>query len=623
MAAGDPMTTRRSFLKNSLKAGAGASALVCAGARLWAATPLAATDPLSEFGYGDVTLAPGRAQTQFEQTQTVLLGMDEDALLRPWRLRAGIAAPGGPLGGWYDEVPLNKTPSGGDGFAPAHAFGQWLSALARGYAVTGDPAAKAKLQRLLALYRPAISGKFYKNFRFPAYNYDKTVIGLIDAHEFAQVPNAFDLLDQVTDAAEPYLPPRALDRDEVQRKWRASVGENTTDDYTWDESYTMPENLYLAATRGAGERYRRMAPRYLLNETWFDPLSKNKNILAGHHAYSFCNSLSSAMQAYLSDGSQKHLRAASNAFDMIAAQSYATGGWGPDESFRAPGSGAMYASLTNTRHSFETPCGSYAHFKLTRYLLRVTRDGKYGDSMERVFYNTVLGAKTLEKDGRAFYYSDYSNGGGKFYFDDKWPCCAGSLPQVAADYRKLGYFRDKTGVYVNLYLPSTLRWVAQDGAQLSLTQSGNYPIDGQINLMVRSSRPSDFALRLRIPGWAQTSGAAIAVNGQPIHAPITNGFANLHRRWRDGDRIELTLPMPTRLEPIEPEHPETVALVRGPLVLFPMTHESPRITRAQLLGASQVAAKAEWTAATDSTQIRLLPFTEIQDEPYRTYLPVS
>ena len=320
----------------------------------------------------------------------------------------------------------------------------------------------------------------------------------------------------------------------------------------------MPENLYLAATRGAGERYRRMAPRYLLNETWFDPLSKNKNILAGHHAYSFCNSLSSAMQAYLSDGSQKHLRAASNAFDMIAAQSYATGGWGPDESFRAPGSGAMYASLTNTRHSFETPCGSYAHFKLTRYLLRVTRDGKYGDSMERVFYNNVLGAKTLEKDGRAFYYSDYSNVGGKFYFDDKWPCCAGSLPQVAADYRKLGYFRDKTGVYVNLYLPSTLRWVAQDGAQLSLTQSGNYPIDGQINLMVRSSRPSDFALRLRIPGWAQTSGAAIAVNGQPIHAPITNGFANLHRRWRDGDRIELTLPMPMRLEPIDPEHPVTL-----------------------------------------------------------------
>jgi len=620
------MTTRRSFIKNGLKAGGVASALLCAKPSLIAESLQPPPEPLHEFGYGAVQLAPGLLQTQFEHTQSILLGQDEDALLRPWRLRAGLPSPGGPLGGWYDEVPLNKTPSGGDGFAPAHAFGQWLSALARGYAVTGDAAPRAKLQRLLALYEPAISGKFYKNFRFPAYNYDKTVIGLIDAHEFAQIPNAFDMLNKVTDAADPYLPPHALDRDEAQRKWRASIGDNTTNDYTWDESYTMPENLYLAAKRGAGERYRTMAPRYLLNETWFDPLSENRNILNGHHAYSFCNSLSSAMQAYLSDGSQKHLRAASNAFEMITAQSYATGGWGPDESFRAPGSGAMFASLTNTKHSFETPCGSYAHFKLTRYLLRVTRDGKYGDSMERVLYNTVLGAKTLEKDGRAFYYSDYSNAGSKFYFDDKWPCCAGTLPQVAADYHILGYFHDRDGVYVNLYLPSTLKWVADDGAQLALTQSGGYPLDGQVKMRISASRASNFALRLRIPAWAQSetdSATAVMVNGLPVKVPVTSGFATLKRKWRDGDRIELSLPMPMRLQAIEPEHPETVALVRGPLVLFPMTHDAPKVTRAQLLAAQQAPGKAEWSLATESGPVRMKPFTEIQDEQYRTYLPVS
>jgi DUF1680 family protein len=474
------------------------------------------------------------------------------------------------------------------------------------------------------MYEPAISGKFYTNFRFPAYNFDKEVIGLIDAHEFAQIPNAFDLLNKTTDAAEPHLPPHAINRDEAMRKWRASVGDNTTDDYTWDEPYTLPENLYLAARRGAGDRYRKMAPRYLLNETWFDPLSEGKNVLAGHHAYSFCNSLSSAMQAYLSDGSQKHLRAASNAFEMITAQSYATGGWGPDESFRAPGSGAMFASLTNTRHSFETPCGSYGHFKITRYLLRVTRDGKYGDSMERVLYNTVLGARPLEKDGRSFYYSDYSNAGGKFYFDDKWPCCSGTMPQVAADYHILGYFHDRDGLYVNLYLPSTLKWVAEDGAQLSLTQSGGYPVDGQIKMTLRASHATNFALRMRIPAWAQTGTTAkVLLNGQPVNAPVTAGFASLKRKWRDGDRVELNLPLPMRLEPIEPEHPETVALMRGPLTLFPLTHDAPKITREQLLAAQQVVGKAEWTVASGSGNIRMLPFTGIGDEAYRTYLPVS
>src|SRR5271154_1854474 len=581
------MPSRRSFLQSA----ALAAAALYSHPSLFADAE--APPPLSEFGYRDVDLAPGLAQTQFEQTQSVLLGLNDDSLLKPWRLRAGLPAPGPDMGGWYDELALVKTEGGGHGFAPAHAFGQWISALSRGYAATGDVRARAKVQTLLDLYSPAISGKFYTNFRFPGYDYDKMVCALIDAHQFANIPQAWPLLDRTTDAAMPHLPPTALDRDEVQRGWRASVGDSTADDYTWGESYTMAEKLYLASQRGAGERYRQMAPRYLLDKTWFDPLSENKNVLDGHHAYSFCNSLSSAMQAYITDGSQKHLRAASNAFDMIlATQSFATGGWGPNESFSAPGSGKMYESLTHTHSGFETPCGSYAHFKLTRYLLRVTANGRYGDSMERVLYNTVLGAKTLEPDGHAFYYSDYNFSGSKFYHPDAWPCCSGTLPQVAADYRILIYFRDPGGVYVNLYLPSTLKWTAADGAQMSLTQSGDYPIDGRIAMTLRTSRRSEFALRLRIPAWASESRSspAIRVNGVPVSAPVTTGFATLRHRWKDGDRIDLDLPMPMRLEPIDPQHPDTVALVRGPLVLFAMTEQAPKVTRQQLLAAEPASA---------------------------------
>ena len=187
--------------------------------------------------------------------------------------------------------------------------------------------------------------------------------------------------------------------------------------------------------------------RWLPAISWMRPGSihclRTRTSLPTITPIAFVNSLSSAMQAYIATGSQKHLRAASNAFDMImATQSFATGGWGPNESFSAPGSGKMYASLSGTHSSFETPCGSYAHFKLTRYLLRVTGDGRYGDSMERVLYNTVLGAKRLEPDGHAFYYSDYNVSGRRVYFPDAWPCCSGTLPQVAADYRILTYFRD-------------------------------------------------------------------------------------------------------------------------------------------------------------------------------------
>ncbi len=574
---------------------------------------------LQPFGYADVELAPGLARTQFEETQSVLLGLNPDSLLKPWRLRAGLPAPGPELGGWYDEVAVpDKTDSGGHGFAPAHSFGQWISALSRGYAVNRDAQARAKVELLLAMYQPAISGRFYKGFRFPAYNYDKMVIGLIDAHAFAGQRDAFALLDQTTDAASPHLPPHALDRDEPQRRWRASVGDPTTNDYCWDESYTMPENLYLAWQRGAGERYRAMAGRYLLDETWFDPLSEGRNVLANHHAYSFCNSLSSAMQCYLSTGDRKHLAAGSNAFDMITqTQSFATGGWGPNESFVEPGQGALHGSLSSTHHSFETPCGSYAHFKLTRYLLQVTGDGRYGDSMERVLYNTVLGVKRLEPDGHAFYYSDYNLAGAKTYFPDRWPCCSGTLPQVAADYHILTYFHDGAGgVSVNLYLPSTLRWTAANGAMMRLTQSGNYPVGGDVSLRVSASRPAEFPLRLRIPAWA--GPGHISVNGQPVDAPVRSGFATLRRTWKDGDRIELTLPLPVRLEPVDAQHPNTVAVVRGPLVLFAAADGQTPVTREQLLRVS-VVNRVE----TGSGSIQMLTFPEIQEQRYTTYLQVT
>jgi DUF1680 family protein len=606
------MTSRRAFLQSAMA--------LCAGAP----DREEATAPLAEFGYGDVELAPGAAQTQFEQTQSVLLSLSEDSLLKPWRLRAGLPAPGPELGGWYDELPLDKTESGGHGFAPAHCFGQWISALARGYAVNRDAQTRAKLERLLALYEPAISGRFYQNFRFPAYNYDKMVIGLIDAQRFAGLTHAQRLLDLTTDAAEPHLPPHALDRDEPQRRWRESVGDNTADDYTWDESYTLAENLYLAWQRGAGERYKKLAGRFLLDETYFNPLSENKNVLAHHHAYSFCNALSSAMQAYLAEGSRKHLRAAGNAFDMITqTQSFATGAWGPNESFVAPGSDELYASLSGTHRGFETPCGSYAHFKLTRYLLRVTVDGRYGDSMERVLYNTVLGAKPLQRDGRAFYYADYHSPGSKTYFNDAWPCCSGTLPQVAADYRILTYFRDAKGVLVNLYLPSTLRWTNADGAQMALTQSGGYPMDGKINFHVRASRPENFALRLRIPSWCAPAGASIRVNGKRTPAPINTGFATLQRRWKDGDRVEIELPLPMRLEAIDANHPDTVALVRGPLVLFAIAESAPAVTRQQLLAAVKLPEQAAWRANTAQGALLLRPFTGIGNESYLTYLIVG
>lgn len=602
--------SRRSFLQATSLAAGG---LACSRLPLPALTSGAQNlPPLAQFGYGDVSLSSELHEKQLRETQAVLMNLSEDGLLKPFRQMAGQPAPGTELGGWYVYDPNYDYHSFDAGFAPGATFGQWVSALARGYAITKSPEVREKVLRLNRLYAKTISGDFYEKNRFPAYCYDKLVCGLIDSHELVADPDAFSILDHTTDTALPHLPKAAVEHDTV---WRP--GKDVS--YTWDESYTISENLFLAYQRGAGERYRSLGIQYL-DDSYYDPLAEGRNVLAGRHAYSYVNSLSSAIEAYLTLGNEKYLRAAKNAFDMLTEQSFATGAWGPDEVLRAPGSGDLAGSLTNTHSSFETPCGSYAHFKLTRYLLRITRDPRYGDSMERVMYNTILGAKPLQSDGKAFYYSDYNFAGSKVYSPHRWPCCSGTITQVAADYRINTYFRDEQGVYVNLYIPSTLKWL-QNGTQASLTQKSAYPFDSLITFDVTLAKPSEFAVQFRIPAWAQ--GASLSVNGKRDTPEMVSGtFASIRREWKTGDRLELRLPMALRLEPIDDAHPDIVALLSGPLVLFPTGTPPAKLIARDLLSAKNTGP-GKWQLAGASERLQLRPFFSIEDEPYSTYFKLS
>ncbi|HET6181659.1 MAG TPA: beta-L-arabinofuranosidase domain-containing protein [Candidatus Sulfotelmatobacter sp.] len=569
--------------------------------------------PLEEFGYGDVTLNSPLHEQQLQQTHELLMSLSEDSLLKPFRAMVGQPAPGEDLGGWYQYDANNRDHLFDIGFAPGCTFGQWVSALARSYAINRSPETREKVIRLNRLYAKTIGGDFYENTRFPAYSYDKLVCGLLDSQKYVGDPDAFAIMEETTKTALPHLPGKAI---EHGQSWR--VGHENDESYTWDESYTISENLFLAYQRGAGEKYRALGLQYLDDE-YYDPLAEGHSNLEGRHAYSHVNSLCSAMQAYLTVGSEKHLLAAKNGFDFVAAQSFATGGWGADETLRAPGSAEIHKSLTGTHSSFETPCGSYAHFKLTRYLLRVTGDSRYGDSMERVMYNTVLGSLPLEADGRTYYYSDYNFKGRKVYHKQTWACCSGTLPQVAADYRINTYLRDGRGVYVNLYIPSTLRFT-QGRAQVQMTQKSEYPYDSHVQLEVKTSHAAEFAVNLRIPAWAEK--ASVSVNGKRSAAEA-GSFARLQRKWKSGDRIDLELPLTARLEAIDPQHADTVALLVGPVVLFATTEEQPAVTRAQLLAVKQMAPGI-WHVGLGGDQLmKMVSFTVIDEQPYTTYLRVT
>jgi uncharacterized protein len=320
-------------------------------------------------------------------------------------------------------------------------------------------------------------------------------------------------------------------------------------------------------------------------------------------------------------GDEKYLRAAVNGLRMVQEQSYATGGWGPDEAFVVPGKGLLASSLGNTRSSFETPCGAYGQFKITRYLLRVTKDSRYGDSMEHVLYNTVAGAKPILPDGTSFYYSDYNRDAAKkVYYKDKWPCCSGTFPQLTADYGISSYYPAKEGIYVNLYLPSKVTWM-QNGSRCTLTQHTSYPSSDTTQVQLNMPRPENFTIYLRVPAWADAK-TRISVNGKRVEGELIAGkFFALPRTWKNGDRIEYEIGMPHRLQAVDAQNPQTVALLRGPIALFAVGSLPAKFSRAQLLAASQ--SSQDWMVQGDAGKVAFRPFSAVGNEPYRLYQTVE
>jgi hypothetical protein len=564
-------------------------------------------EKLCLFCYRDVKLTAGPLKAQFDRIHAYYRAVDEDGLLKELRIRAGLPAPGDYLGGWYDR----------DGFAPGHCFGQLISALARFAEATGDDSTRAKTRRLVEGFAATIApdGYCYPSLKastnFPAYNYDKYVVGLLDAYEFAGVSSALPALGRATQGALRYMPPRALDRNIDHPAQGAD-----------DESYTLAENQFYAYEVTGEDSHLELAKKYLLNSTYFEPLSRGENVLPGRHAYSHCNALSSAARAYLVLGDMKYLEAIRNAWDMLEeTQQFASGGWGPNEAFVEPNKGTLGESLTQTHAHFETPCGSYAHLKLARYLLRFTGEARYGDGLERVLYNTVLGAKDPSADGHFFYYSDYHPLTQKGYFPDKWPCCAGTLPQVVADYLISIYFRSASGIYVNLFAPSEVRWEI-DGKPVRLCQTTRYPEAESTALRLEVPSPTEFTVYVRMPGWLE-SPASFTVNGKA--APISAArrtFAAIHRVWRDNDTIEVILPFSFRTIPVDNRRPNTVALMRGPLMLVGLGPQL-KLSRNSLnspgtLRAVPFAAQT-FEFMSGPASFRFAPFYRVDSQSYTCY----
>ena len=273
--------------------------------------------------------------------------------------------------------------------------------------------------------------------------------------------------------------------------------------------------------------------------------------------------------------------------DVVSTKLYVTGGIGAEHEGEAMGD---QFHLPN-RMAYSETCAAIANAMWNYRMFRLYGDAKYIDVIERSAYNTILSGVSLSGD--QFFYVNPLASDAKFAFNaDKstgrrpWfrcSCCPPNVARFLASFGSYVYAQDDGGIYVNLFVGGHTR-VDLKGRRVELSQATEYPWKGDVTISVKPDAEAEFPLHVRVPGWAREQpvpsdlygykdGAGrpytLSVNGQPVKAELVRGYAVLTRRWKAGDTVQLSLPMPVR-RIVSDERVAAnrgrVALERGPIV---------------------------------------------------------
>ncbi|MGA7027148.1 MAG: hypothetical protein WBY24_00790, partial [Candidatus Acidiferrales bacterium] len=142
-------------------------------------------------------------------------------------------------------------------------------------------------------------------------------------------------------------------------------------------------------------------------------------------------------------------------------------------------------------------------------------------------------------------------------------CCTGTGVEEFSKFGDSIYFHNADDVFVNLFISSEVRWPEKG---LTLQQSTRFPEQEGSSITIQAERPLDAGINIRIPGWA-VDGGSVEVNGTPLPAfSSPASYLRINRRWKDGDRLEVKLPMRLHAEALLGD-PTQQAVLYGPIVL--------------------------------------------------------
>ncbi|HJD75813.1 MAG TPA: glycoside hydrolase family 127 protein [Bacteroides reticulotermitis] len=515
------------------------------------------------FPLGQVKLLEGPFKQACDLNVKVLLQYDIDRLLAPFLKEAKLSPKGESFPNWGDL----------DG----HVGGHYLSALAIHYAATGNEECKRRMDYMISELKRcqqkhgngyvggvpkgmeawneiqkgnvAIVWKYW----VPWYNLHKTYAGLRDAWEYGGSADAKQMFLDLCDWGLTIIAP--LNDEQMEHMLGNEFGGM---DEVYADAYQITGELkYLDAAK-------RFSHRWLL-----DSMAAHVDNLDNKHAntqvpkvvgYQRIAELSAL--AGRSDDADTYKQAADFFWSTVVNnRTLSLGGNSRREHFATADDCKSYV---DDREGPES-CNTNNMLKLTEGLFRISPEARYVDFYERAMYNHILSTQHPEHGGYVYFtsarpahYRVYSAPNSAMW------CCVGTGMENHGKYGEFIYTHTDNELYVNLFVASQLNWKEKG---ITLTQETNFPDEETVRLTVNVKKPINTKILVRHPWWSKAGEMKAVCKGKDYAVGSqSSGYIMIDRKWKDGDVIEISLPMKVTVEEL-PNVPNYIAIMRGPILL--------------------------------------------------------
>jgi uncharacterized protein len=526
------------------------AAVVSRGEMSPVVAPLAQPFPLSQ-----VRLLDSPFRDAMLRDGNYLLSLDCDRLLRNFRVNASLPTDAKPYGGWEDP---NCELRG-------HCVGHYLSACSLMFASTGDARFKERVDKIVAGfaecqnalatnsshagYLSAFPESFIdrvenrKPVWAPWYTLHKIMAGLLDANQLCGNARALEVLTNMANWVKFRVD--NLPEEKMQASLQTEFG---------------GMNEVLANLYGVTGNADYLKTAEVFNQKKiFDPLAAGQDRLNGLHANTQIPKMIGAARQYELTGDPRDADIAKFFWLEVALhRSYVIGGHSDREHFFPTNDFAKHLSAETA----ET-CNTYNMLKLTRHIFEWQPSATAMDFYECALYNDILASQDPEQ-GMFVYLMSLKPGHFKTYStpENSFWCCVGTGMENHAKYGDTIYFHNDDSLFVNLFIPSELSWPEKG---LVVRQETKFPESDTTILNFQTPTPTQLALKIRWPAWAEKISVRLNGKKQKISG-APGSYVSLNREWRNGDRVEIQLPMKLHTEPL-PGTTNIVAVLYGPIVL--------------------------------------------------------